>query len=562
MSSASDERFLGLDFGTESVRALIVDATGGEVGSAVAPFKHGQITPESDAAHALFQQTLPHSFAIQHPADWLESAAQAVRESVRAIDPAQVQSIGVDFTSCTMLPCVADGRALCEARPDLARDPHAWPKLWKHHGAVDQTARLNTIARQRNEPWLINRYGGIIGLEWLLPKMLEVIDHAPRINDATDVWLEAGDWLVWQLIGTPAPGRPAPGTSGGATEADQLPRSTCQAGYKACWSAESGYPSDEYLRAVNATLADAVKHKLPGRHLAPGVQAGGLCSHIAERFGLRAGIPVSAAIIDAHAGVPGAGVARPGVLVMVLGTSGCHMIMDERDDDIAGVPGVAGVVRDGILPGYVGYETGQAAMGDAFDWARRLCGHDEFDTLDDMARSIPAGADGLVALDWLNGCRTPLMRGDVKAALHGLTLNHTPAHIYRATLEASAMGLRWVVDTLREGGVAVDEFIATGGLPHHNPLFIEIIASALGAPVVIHGCEHGPALGAAILGAIAADAFGSVDEAVESMAGPGSAQPKPRIVAPDASMRDAYDELYDRFRALAEWSQGTSLRAD
>lgn len=527
--------FLGLDFGTESVRAIIVDRAGAEHGSTVAPFAHGQITPVSRAARTLFDEPLPPRFALQHPDDWVNGAAEAVRQAIGGDDSCakRIAGIGVDFTSCTMLPCAIDGTPLFQAHDSLARSPHAYPKLWKHHGAIDETERLNRVALDRREPWLAH-YGGIIGLEWLWPKIFEVMHKDRAAFDAAEVWLEAGDWFVWRLVGG---------------EAGSLPRSTCQAGYKACCLREYGHPSNAFLETVEPGLSNARKKVAIGRMIAPGEVAGALTGDMARRFGLRAGIPVSAAIIDAHAGVPGAGVGEAGTLVMVLGTSGCHMLLSERE---VLVPGIAGIVRDGILPGFIGYETGQAAMGDAFDWVRRVAGHADHRELERAARDIPAGADGVLALDWFNGCRTPLMDGSLRGAVTGLTLEHTAAHLYRATLEASAMGLRWIVDTLREGGVPVERFVATGGLPHHNPLFIEIIASVLGAPVTVHGAAHGPALGAAILGACAAGAFGSVHEAIESMAGSSSRQPPPRIVQPNAHHVREYDALYQRYRRLAE----------
>ena len=272
---------------------------------------------------------------------------------------------------------------------------------------------------------------------------------------------------------------------------------------------------------------------------------------MAERLGLDAGIPVSAAIIDAHAGVPGAGVGRAGTLVMVMGTSGCDMLLSEVDRPVAGV---AGIVPDGILPGFVGYETGQAAMGDAFDLARRLTGGD-FQSLERAASEIAPGSDGVLCLDWFNGCRTPIMDGSLRGAFCGLSLDHGPGHLYRATLEASAMGLRWIVDTLRDGGVPVDSFVATGGLPRKSELFMRIVASALGSPVVIHPAAHGSAQGAAILAALAAGSdgggFDDPGEAVESMAGARSALGPGRVVEPDARWTSAYEACYERYRRFA-----------
>lgn len=535
--------FLGLDFGTESVRAVLVDLRGQCVGSAVSAYSHGQIVPGSPAARDLFGN-LPPAFALQHPDDWIESAAVAVRQSLAAsgVSADGVRGIGVDFTSCTMLPCRADGSPLSRDT-GLARDPHAWPKLWKHHGALDQTARINSIARQRSEPWL-SRYGGVIGLEWFWPKILEVLERSPRAAAAAEVWLEGGDWFVWQLVGAPS--------AGGRVPAEHLPRSTCQAGYKGCWSAADGYPSREYLSALNPELAHVRDTKVPGRFVAPGASAGVLCESMAAKLGLKPGIAVSAAIIDAHAGVPGAGVGEAATLVMVMGTSGCHMLLGDREQR---VPGVAGVVRDGILPGFYGYETGQAAMGDAFDWVRRLVSRD-FAALDAAAAEIGPGSGGVLALDWFNGCRTPLMDGSLKGVLTGLTLDTRPEQVYRAVLESSAFGLRWIVDTLREGGVPVERFVATGGLASRNPLFMKIVASVLGQPIRVPAVAHGSAQGAAIIGALAAGksagGFDDVHEAVANMAGAASVLPAAAAANPEPAWTAAYESRYRDYRALAD----------
>jgi L-ribulokinase len=527
---------LGLDFGTASVRALLVDLKGHEHGSAVANYRHGQIvqTLPGDA------ERLPSDFALQHPNDWLESSARAVRRALAAAgaEGSDVVGVGVDFTSCTMLPALADGTPLC-LRPEFATEKYAWPKLWKHHGARSQTERINQLARQRKEPWLA-RYGGIIGLEWFFPKILETLEEAPRVYDATEVWLEAGDWYVWQLVG-------------GA--ANELPRSTCQAGYKAMWSRGDGYPSAAFFKALHPKMADVVSARMPGRMLAPGQCAGLLQPAIAKRMGLPAGIPVSAAIIDAHAGVPGAGAAEADTLVLVMGTSSCHML-NSRQERL--VPGVAGVVADGILPGYFGYETGQAAVGDAFDWLRGVLGHADFEQLTELAHRLPPGAEGVCCLDWFNGCRTPLMDGALRGVFSGLALHHGPQHLYRALLEASAYGLRWIVDVLEDGGLAAKRLVATGGLPHHNPLLVQIYADVLGRPVSVHPSKQGPALGAAILGVLAAGSkatgFKSPTAAIHAMARPVAGNPERelRLVRPDRRAHRQYQALYEQYRELAD----------
>jgi L-ribulokinase len=479
---------------------------------------------------------LPEDFALQHPMDWVESAADAVRGALRRgkCDPKSVVGIGVDFTSCTMLPAHADGTPLCCTKK-FAGEKFAWPKLWKHHGAKTQTNRINELARARKEPWLA-RYGGIIGLEWFFPKMLETLENAPHVYNGADVWLEAGDWFVWLLTGAPTA---------------ELPRSTCQAGYKGMWSRAGGFPAPDFFKALHPGLENVVKEKMPGRFLAPGEQAGRLVPEMAMKMGLPAGIPVSAAIIDAHAGVPGAGASEPGTLVMVMGTSSCHML-NSTENRL--VPGVAGVVEDGILPGLFGYETGQAAVGDAFDWCRRLVGARKFSELTGKAAALPAGAGGVRCIDWMNGCRTPLMDGNLKGAFTGLTLAHGPEHLFRALLEASACGLRWIVEELREHGVEVKNFIATGGLPHNNPLFLQICSDVLGEPITINASKHGSALGAAILGAVAAGpkmtGCASLPAAIRAMARPRSA--KPLLVKPRRTETRVYQSVYSEYRKLAE----------
>ncbi|MCE7883431.1 MAG: hypothetical protein DYH08_06135 [Actinobacteria bacterium ATB1] len=286
--------------------------------------------------------------------------SQATRQACSQAASTQVEGIGVSFTSCTILPVRDRGTPLCLSDHHFASRPHAWPKLWKHHGALEQTERMNALARARDEGWLA-RYGGRIGLEWFFPKVLEVIESDSEAAETTDIWIEAGGWIVWQLTGS----------------GDTIVRSSCQAGYKALWAPDSGFPVD-FLSACDPALGRAATQKAPGILAPPGTHAGGLASTFAADMGLRPGIPVSTAIIDSHAAVPGAGVAESGTLVMVLGTSGCHMVMDPGEHL---VPGVAGIVADGILPGAYGYETGQAAVGDAFDWARRLCGSGGFSEL-------------------------------------------------------------------------------------------------------------------------------------------------------------------------------------
>ncbi len=528
---------IGLDFGTESVRVVVADiANGSLAGRASSVYRHGVM--DRELIDKDVKILLPPDYALQHPQDWLDSASEGCRAAMSAsgASPEQIVGIGVDFTSCTMLPAFADGTPVCLFER-FTRVPLAYPKLWKHHGAKAETDRINQVAHERNEPWLA-RYGGTIGLEWFFPKVLETLHHEPGVYDITDAWLEAGDWLVWQLTSGPFP----------ECSMKDLVRSTCQAGYKAQWNAQSGYPSREFFAALHPKMADVVEQKMPGILRSPGVKAGALTARSAQLLGLRPGIPISAAIIDAHAGVPGAGVASPSTMVLVLGTSACHM-MNSRIEQLA--PGIAGVVEDGILPGYFGYETGQASVGDTFAWFV-----DTFqlshETLSREAARLPPGSGGVMALDWLNGCRTPLMDGNLSGAFVGLTLGTKPAQVYRALIEATAFGLRWIVETLQQAGVPVRRFVASGGLPNKSPLLMQIYADVLNERIALAESEESVSLGAAILGCLAAGeavtGYAQASQAIHAMA----RQREDLLYRPDLQARKTYDELYKLYRTLAD----------
>src|SRR5688572_26821910 len=435
-----------------------------------------------------------------------------------------------------MLPTVHEGTPLCLLER-FAGVPLAWPKLWKHHGAKSETDRINQIARERNESWL-SRYGSIIGLEWFFPKVLETLNHAPEVYDAAEVWLEAGDWLVWQLTSGPFP----------HCSTDALMRSTCQAGYKAMWNQQTGFPSPDYFAALHPRMRNVVAEKMPGILRSPGCTSGALTDRAAKLLGLRSGIPVSVAIIDAHSGVPGAAVASPSTLVMVMGTSSCHM-MNSRIERM--VPGVAGVVEEGILPGYFGYETGQASVGDAFAWIAKTTSlsHEE---LNRRGEQLPPGSGGVIALDWLNGCRTPLMDGRLSGAFVGVTLNTAPEQLYRAVMEATAFGVRWIVETLREAGVPCRRFVASGGLPAKSPLLMQIYSDVLDARIRLPETDQSVALGAAILGCIAAGSevtgYAQISQAIHAM----SRLREDLVYRPDLRNRKQYEKLYPLYRSLAD----------
>lgn len=512
--------------------------TGAERGSAVADYRHGVIERSLPGSQAL----LGADWALQHPGDYLESMQQAVAGAMRAgrVDPSQVIGIGIDFTSCTILPIHRHGGALVSSSP-WDKHPHAWVKLWKHHAAQAQADLINELAAARNEPFLRN-YGGRTSSEWLFAKILQVLEEDPAVFEAAAGWVEAGDWIASQLTGT-------------------LVRNACAAGYKGFWSRDDGFPSAAFLRELHPGLKD-VREKLPGEIVPPGRRIGGLTRQMAAELGLEPGTAVGAAIIDAHSAVPAATVVTPGRLVMVIGTSTCHMLLADRH---AFVKGVAGVVADGIVEGYYGYEAGQAAVGDLLGWYARHVGGpgevsgDAFAALEREADEAGPGGHGLIALDWWNGNRSVLMDADLSGLLLGMTLATTRGDVYRSLVEATGFGTRRILDAFAAEQVPATELIAVGGLAARSPLLLRVYADITNRPIRLAASANASATGAAMLGAVAAGesagghaTFASAARQMAALA-PGTVDPNPvhaRI----------YDELYAHYLELHDhFGCGASL---
>ncbi len=508
---------IGVDFGTESARAvLVVIATGAEIATAVHPYRHGVIDRQLPGG-----ERLGTDWALQHPGDWIEALEDLLRQMARA-GGTDVAGIGIDFTSCTLLPVRADGRPLA-LDPAFQHRAHAWPMLWKHHAAQRFADRINA-SRWDGLRW----YGGKTSSEWLWAKVWQVLDEAPDVFAATERFIEGGDWIVWQVTGREV-------------------RSACQAGYKAHWQPGEGYPTRPFLESLQPRLGSVLERL--GEPQPLGNAAGGLTRVWADRTGLPAGTPVAVAVIDAHAAVPALGVADVGRLVAIIGTSTCHMMLG---DGRAVIPGISGVVRDGILPGFFGYEAGQVAVGDMFEWyvrthAAQASGGEAaaFARLEAEAAALAPGESGLLALDWWNGCRTPLVDADLSGVLFGLTLGTQPGQIYRALLEASAFGTRLVLDTFEHGGSPIREILACGGVATKSPLLLQIYADVTGRPVLAYDVPHASAVGAAIYGAVAGAAHDDLIAATRSM----GAKPVRRY-EPAAALRDTYDSLYGIYRDL------------
>ncbi|WP_329438976.1 ribulokinase [Streptomyces sp. NBC_01426] len=520
---------VGVDFGSLSGRAVVVRVHDGEeLGFAVHTYRHGVIDRELPTTGA----TLPPDWALQHPDDWREVLRTAVPDAIASagVDPGLVIGIATDFTACTVLPVRRDGQPLSET--GLGHRPHAWPKLWKHHAAQGQADRINELAHLRAEKW-IARYGGRVSAEWQFAKALQVLEEDPQTYAATERWIEAADWIVWQLTGTET-------------------RNTCTAGYKGIHQ-DGRYPSEAYLASLHPDFGDFARTRLEHPLSPLGSRAGSLTAQAAAWTGLPEGIAVAVGNVDAHVAASAAQAVENGRLLAVMGTSTCHVV---NGATLADVPGICGVVDGGIVDGAYGYEAGQSAVGDIFAWwlaqgvpagyqaEAEARGEDLHQLLTRKCADQPVGGHGLIALDWMNGNRSTLVDHHLSGVIVGLTLATRPEEIYRALLEATVFGTRTIVDALEQGGVPVHEFIVTGGLKK-NALLMQIHADVLRRPVSLATSAQGPALGAAIHAAVAAGAHPDVRAAAAAM---GRVQRAAYV--PDPARADAYDALYAEYRAL------------
>jgi L-ribulokinase len=521
---------VGVDFGTLSARAVVVDANDGtELAAAVHEYAHGVMERTLAATGA----ELPAQWALQDPADYVEALRTAVPEAVRAAGVAadEVVGIGTDFTSSTPMPVLSDGTPLCQV-PGFEDRPHAYVKLWKHHAAQRHADRVNAVAEERGEPWL-SRYGGRISSEWEFAKALQVLEDDPEVYGRMDRWLEAADWIVWQLCGRET-------------------RSTCTAGYKAIHQ-DGHYPSEEYLRELDPRFVDFVAAKLETPLLSLGARAGDLTARAAEWTGLPQGIAVAVGNIDAHVTAPAARAIDPGQMLMIMGTSTCHVM---NAGQLAEVPGMCGVVRDGIVPGLFGYEAGQTGVGDIFGWAvehavppryheeAQARGLDLHAYLSELAGEQQVGAHGLVALDWNNGNRSVLVDHELSGLIVGLTLHTRAEDVYRALIEATAFGTRVILDAFADAGVPVRELFAAGGLIK-NPVIMQIYADVSRMPLHVIGSDQGPALGSAMHAAVAAGVYPDIHAAAAAMG-----KVRREAYLPDEARADAYDVLYEHYLRL------------
>jgi L-ribulokinase len=536
---------IGVDFGTESGRALLVDvADGREVASDVYAYAHGVIDdclPETG-------QKLEPDWALQDPNDYLETFKRTIPAVLKAsgVHPEDVIGLGVDFTACTMLPAKKDGTPLCFL-PEFRKQPHTWVKLWKHHAAQPEADRINAVARKRGEKWL-NLYGGKISSEWFFSKVLQILNEAPHIYHAADRLLEAADWVIWQLTGRET-------------------RNNCTAGYKAIWQKKEGFPGREYFKALHPELADVVDTKLSREIAMLGAKAGGLTAQAAQWTGLKAGTAVAVANVDAHVTVPPAQACEPGAMVMIMGTSTCHMVLGSK---LVRVPGMCGVVEDGIVPGYYGYEAGQSGVGDIFAWfvenavppeyheAAKKAGVNLHKYLEQEAAKQKPGESGVLALDWWNGNRSTLVDVDVGGLLVGATLATKAPEIYRALIEATAFGTREIIEAFQTNGVPVKRIVAAGGLPERNPLLMQIYADVTNREFAMVRSAQACALGSAMHGAVAAGVqaggYRDIFQAAAKMGGL-----KEKVYKPIPENVKLYNQLYADYQRLYDYfGRGTN----
>lgn len=521
---------LGLDFGTLSVRALLVNLENGEESAvSVKEYPHGVMDEFLPSG-----KKLPNDFALQHPLDYVETMSEAIREILKTgISAEEIAGIGIDFTACTVLPVRHDGTPLC-TEEKYKDEPLAYVKLWKHHSAAGYADQMTEIAESRNENFL-KYYSGKISSEWLIPKIWETLDKNEELYNDADKFIEAGDWITWILTGNEV-------------------RNACCAGYKATWNASDGYPSKDFLKALDPRLENLVADKLSEDIYPTGAVAGHITETASELTGLAVGTPVSVCVIDAHAAFPASGITSPGKMLFIMGTSGCHLALSETEKPY---PGVCGIVKDGFISGYYGYEAGQCCFGDHFDWVVKNCMTENYieeakarniskhKLLREKAEKQNPGEHGLLALDWWGGSRSDLMDSELSGMILGLTLATKPEDIYRALIEANAYGSRVITDMLKNADVPINEIYACGGIAKKDPFMMQIFADVLKMPIHVMASEQAGALGSAMFGAVASGYFKDISEAAKTMV-----KPAEKTYLPIKENSDIYDTLFEEYVKL------------
>ena len=528
----TEKYVIGVDYGTLSGRALVVRTSDGkEMGSAVFEYPNAVMDRVLNSSGA----QLGPDWALQDPLDYVEVLKNAVPAAVKAagINAADVVGIATDFTASTPLPVHEDGTPF-STTDEYRNNPHAYVKLWKHHAAQPHADRINNLARERNEKWM-PRYGGQISSEWELAKGLQLLEEAPDIYNKMYKFVEAADWIIWQLCG-------------------KYVRNACTAGYKGNLQ-DGQYPSKEFFKALNPAFEN-FEEKISHTIGQLGDAAGTLTEEAAKWTGLPAGIAVAVGNIDAHVTAPAAKATTPGQMVAIMGTSTCHVM---NHDAITEVPGMCGVVDGGIVSGLYGYEAGQSGVGDIFAWyvnnqvpqkyfdEAKAANKSVHQHLTDLAAKQPIGGHGLVALDWHSGNRSVLVDHELSGVLIGATLTTTTEEVYRALLESTAFGTRMIIDTFAKSGVPVKEFIVAGGLLK-NAFLMQMYSDVTRLPLSTIDTDQGPALGSAIHAAVAAGLYKDVNTAAEAMG-----KVNKHVYTPNEEAAKQYDKLYAEYAELHDY---------
>ena len=513
---------LGLDYGTNSARALLVDCEdGSEVASAVSDYRSGEA--------GVFEDVNDPNFARQNPGDYQTSFFEAVGRVVSdsQVSPDEIVGIGVDTTGSTPMPVDGHCQPL-SSHEVLKNNPAAYAWLWKDHTSFAEAAEITEKARQAQLPYLA-KCGGVYSSEWFWSKILKCARQNPEVFGAASSWVEIADWIPAWLTGKSTPA--------------QIVRGICPAGHKAMFSDEwGGLPSKEFLATLAPELPN-LRDRLYETAVPGNRSAGSLTGEIAERCGLKAGIPVAVGAFDAHFGAVGAGI-KTGTLVKIMGTSTCDCMVHPLDEPLPDIPGLCGVVKESVLPGYYGLEAGQSAVGDIFNWFVEFCGQSH-EALTNEARKQAAGASGLLALDWHNGNRTVLVDPLLTGAILGQTLHTSPAEVYRALVEATAFGALMIINRLEEYGVMVKEVVNCGGIAEKNPFVMQIYADVINRPMKVSRSGQTCALGSAIFGAVVAGVYTDVEEAQLAMTGT-----KSQVYEPEGRAAQTYARLFHQYRTI------------
>lgn len=526
---------IGVDFGSLSCRAVLLDtANGKELASATAAYAHAVM----DERLAKTKEVLPPNYALQDPADYIEALTTVLPQVIAkaGVDKREVVGIGIDFTCCSMLPVKEDGTPLC-FDPAFANNKHAYVKMWKHHAAQKYADRINEVARARGEKWLMMA-GGNVSSEFMFPKIYQTLDEAPEVYHAAYTFVEAGDFINWQLTGKPC----------------------CSyrfAAYKSQFSYEEGYPTEEFFAAVDERLRFVVRDKLPFPVSPAGTEVGRVSVAAAEKFGLAEGTVVAAACPDAHVAASAMNVCHNGDAFAIFGTSACFYVLDTALYDVAGICGVA---KDGVTNGFYGYEAGLCCFGDHFAYAAENLASPAYvkqaqergisllQLLSERAAELPAGKSGLVALNWWNGNRSILGNSDLSGAFVGMTLQTSPADMMRALFEATAFGTRRIFEAFGDSGVPVRRLMAAGGIAGKNPFLMQLFADILGVEIRVAETAEASAHGAGVGAAVAAGVFADFPSAMAHMADSGK-----QVYVPSDKDRAVYDALYAEYCRLYDY---------